>query len=59
LQQHGTVDTPEETISKHKKTVKAMKANPTLSLRQIAKLASNSQYKVTVKKVKELLNNLA
>lgn len=57
-----TKDTPEETLSKHKKTVKAMKANPTLSLRQIAKLASDSDYKVsanTVKKVKELLNNLA
>jgi DNA invertase Pin-like site-specific DNA recombinase len=57
----GSVDTPVETLSKHKKTVKAMKANPTLSLRQIAKLASDSEYKVsanTVKKVKELMNNL-
>jgi DNA invertase Pin-like site-specific DNA recombinase len=56
----NTKDSPEATLSKHKKTVKAMKANPTLSLRQIAKLASDSDYKVsanTVKKVKELLNN--
>lgn len=56
----NTKDSPEITLSKHKKTVKAMKSNPTLSLRQIAKLASDSDYKVsanTVKKVKELLNN--
>ncbi|TDE45883.1 recombinase family protein [Flavobacterium rhamnosiphilum] len=56
-----TKDTPEETLSKHKRVVKAIKSNPTLSLRQIAKLASDSDYKVsanTVKKVKELLNNL-
>ena len=54
----GTMDTPEETLSKHKRVVKAMKSNPTLSLRQIAKLASDSDYKVsanTVKKVKEIL----
>ena len=57
----NTKDSPETVLSKHKKTVKAMKANPTLSLRQIAKLASDSDYKVspnTVKKVKELLNNI-
>jgi hypothetical protein len=39
--------------------VKALKTNPTLSLRQIAKLASDTDYKVsanTVKKVKELLD---
>lgn len=55
----GTKDSTEETLSKHKKTVKILKANPTLSLRQIAKLASDGDYKVsanTVKKVKELLN---
>lgn len=56
----GTTDTPEETLSKHKRVVKALKTNPTLSLRQIAKLASEIDYKVsanTVKKVKEQLNN--
>lgn len=54
----GTTDTPELTLSKHKRVVKALKTNPTLSLRQIAKLSSESDYKVspnTVKKVKELL----
>lgn len=54
----GTTDLPELTLSKHKRVVKALKTNPTLSLRQIAKLASESDYKVspnTVKKVKELL----
>ena len=56
----GTKDTPQETILKHKRTAKAIKSNPTLSLRQIAKLASENDYKVsanTVKKVKELLKN--
>ncbi len=59
--QRGTVDSAEVTLSKHKRTVKALKTNPTLSLRQIAKLSSDSDYKVsanTVKKVKELLNNI-
>ena len=54
----GTTDTPELTLFKHKRVVKALKTNPTLSLRQIAKLSSESDYKVspnTVKKVKELL----
>ena len=37
--QLGTVDTPEQTLQKHKKTVRAIKTYPTLSLRQIAKLA--------------------
>lgn len=58
--QLGTMDSAEVTLSKHKRTVKALKSNPTLSLRQIAKLSSESDYKVsanTVKKVKELLNN--
>lgn len=57
--QEGTTDSPEETLSKHKRVVKALKSNPTLSLRQIAKLATESDYKVspnTVKKVKELLS---
>ena len=54
-----TTDSPEETLAKHKKTIKALKTNPNLSLRQIAKLASDVDYKVsanTVKKVKELMN---
>lgn len=57
--QLGTMDSMEVTLSKHKRTVKALKTNPTLSLRQIAKLSSDSDYKVsanTVKKVKEILN---
>lgn len=56
-----TKDTPEQTLLKHKKVVKTIKSNPSLSLRQIAKLSSDSDYKVsanTVKKVKELLNSL-
>ena len=56
--QLGTTDSPELTLSKHKRVVRALKTNPTLSLRQIAKLSSESDYKVspnTVKKVKELL----
>ena len=59
--QRGTMDSAEVTLSKHKRTVKALKTNPTLSLRQIAKLSSDSDYKVsanTVKKVKELLNTI-
>lgn len=56
--QEGTKDSLELTLSKHKRVVKTLKSNPTLSLRQIAKLSSESDYKVsanTVKKVKELL----
>lgn len=56
----GTLDTPEQTLIKHKRVVKTLKTNPTLSLRQIAKLASDVDYKVspnTVKKVKELMSN--
>lgn len=56
--QEGTTDSPEVTLSKHKRVVKTLKSNPTLSLRQIAKLSSESEYKVsanTVKKIKELL----
>jgi DNA invertase Pin-like site-specific DNA recombinase len=55
----GTTETPEQTLSKHKRVVKVLKTNPTLSLRQIAKLSTESDYKVsanTVKKVKELLD---
>ncbi len=58
--QEGTTDSPELTLSKHKRVVKTIKTNPTLSLRQIAKLSSESDYKVsanTVKKVKSLLDN--
>ena len=46
-------------MEKHKRTIKALKLNPTLSLRDIAKLASDIDYKVsanTVKKVKALMN---
>lgn len=56
----GTIDTLEQILQKHKKTVRAIKTYPTLSLRQIAKLASDTDYKVsanTVKKVKELMSN--
>jgi DNA invertase Pin-like site-specific DNA recombinase len=56
----GTLDTPEQTLAKHKRVVKTLKTNPTLSLRQIAKLSSDVDYKVspnTVKKVKELMSN--
>lgn len=56
----GTTDSPEETLVKHKKTIKALKTNPTLSLRQIAKLASDTDYKVsanTVKKIKLILSS--
>ena len=55
----GTTDSPEITTEKHKRTIRALKANPTLSLRDIAKLASDADYKVsanTVKKVKAILN---
>jgi len=56
----GTCDTPEQTLEKHKRTIKVLKSNPTLSLRDIAKLASDNDYKVsanTVKKVKAILNS--
>jgi len=55
----GTTDSPEITTEKHKRTIRALKANPTLSLRDIAKIASDADYKVsanTVKKVKAILN---
>jgi DNA invertase Pin-like site-specific DNA recombinase len=57
----GTTDSPELTLEKHKRTIRALKANPTLSLRDIAKLASDADYKVsanTVKKVKAILNEI-
>lgn len=56
--QEGTLDSPEQTLAKHKRVVKTIKMYPNLSLRQIAKLASDTDYKVspnTVKKVKELM----
>lgn len=54
-------DTPIMTLEKHKRTIRALNANPTLSLRDIAKLASDTDYKVsanTVKKVKKILHEL-
>jgi DNA invertase Pin-like site-specific DNA recombinase len=57
----GTIDSPELTLEKHKRTIRALKANPTFSLRDIAKLASDADYKVsanTVKKVKKILNEI-
>jgi DNA invertase Pin-like site-specific DNA recombinase len=56
--QLGTTDSTEQTLFKHKKTMRILKTYPNLSLRQIAKLASDVDYKVspnTVKKVKELI----
>jgi DNA invertase Pin-like site-specific DNA recombinase len=56
----GTTDSQEATLEKHKRTIKALKSNPTLSLRDVAKLASDNDYKVsanTVKKVKAILNS--
>ncbi len=56
----GTTDSLEATLEKHKRTIKALKSNPTLSLRDIAKLASDTDYKVsanTVKKVKAILKS--
>jgi DNA invertase Pin-like site-specific DNA recombinase len=58
----GTSDSPEKILETHKRTVKTLKSNPTLSLRDIAKLASDNDYKVsanTVKKVKAILNQTA
>ena len=58
--QEGTTDSPEQTLAKHKRVVKTIKMYPNLSLRQIAKLSSDTDYKVspnTVKKVKELMSN--
>ena len=55
----GTTDSPEKTLENHKRTIKVLKSNPTLSLRDIAKLASDTDYKVsanTVKKVKAIIN---
>ncbi|WP_264521768.1 recombinase family protein [Flavobacterium sp. N1994] len=55
----GTTDSPEVTLEKHRRTAKIIKSNPTLSLRDLAKLASDGDYKVsanTVKKVKAILN---
>lgn len=54
----GTTDSPEETLSKHKRVVKSLKSNPTLSLRQIAKLASDNDYRVSANTVKKVVNIL-
>lgn len=54
----GTTDSPEETLSKHKRVVKSLKTNPTLSLRQIAKLASDNDYTVSANTVKKVVRIL-
>lgn len=58
-----TKDTPEETLAKHNRVVKVIKSNPKMSLRDLAKLASDKDkgYNVsanTVKKVKEIMLEL-
>jgi len=56
----GSSESKEEFLEKHKRTIRTLKANPKLSLRDIAKLASDTDYKVsanTVKKVKAILNS--
>jgi DNA invertase Pin-like site-specific DNA recombinase len=60
----GTNDSPEETLAKHNRVVKVIKSNNTMSLRDLAKLASDKSkgYNVspnTVKKVKDLMLNLS
>lgn len=55
----GTKDSVDIILEKHRRTAKVIKSNPTLSLRDLAKLASDGDYKVsanTVKKVKSLLD---
>lgn len=54
----GTTDTPEQTLAKHKRVVKSLKTNPTLSLRQIAKLSSDNDYKVSANTVKKVVSIL-
>ena len=58
-----TKDTAEVTLAKHNRVVKVIKSNPSMSLRDLAKLATDKDkgYKVspnTVKKVKEILTIL-
>jgi len=58
----GTTDSPETTLAKHKRIIKVLKSNPSLSLRDIAKLASEKDYKVsanTVRKVKSIIHQTA
>jgi DNA invertase Pin-like site-specific DNA recombinase len=55
-----TKDTPKETLAKHSRAVKVIKSNPTMSLRDIAKLSCDKDkgYKIsanTVRKVKDLM----
>jgi DNA invertase Pin-like site-specific DNA recombinase len=55
-----TKDTPKETLAKHSRAVKVIKSNPTMSLRDLAKLSCDKDkgYKIsanTVRKVKEIL----
>jgi DNA invertase Pin-like site-specific DNA recombinase len=59
----GTVDTDDEVLSKHKSLVRIIKANPSLSLRDLARLSvdKDKRYRAspnTVKKVKSILNKI-
>jgi DNA invertase Pin-like site-specific DNA recombinase len=59
-----TKDSPEETLAKHNRAVKVIKSNTTMSLRDMAKLASDKSkgYNVspnTVKKVKDIMLTLS
>ena len=54
----GSTDSPNVTLAKHKKVIKTLKSNPTLSLRQIAKLASDVDYKVSANTVKKVISIL-
>jgi uncharacterized protein with von Willebrand factor type A (vWA) domain len=59
----GTVDTDDEVLAKHKSLVRIIKANPSLSLRDLSKLSvdNDKRYKAspnTVKKVKEIFDNM-
>ncbi len=51
----GSVETDEQVLEKYKTAVKAIKMNPDLSLRNLAKLGDCSMN--TIKKLKEILNN--
>ncbi|HRE77092.1 MAG TPA: recombinase family protein [Flavobacterium sp.] len=51
----GTTETDEQVLEKYKVAVKAIKMNPKMSLRNLAKLGNCSMN--TIKKLKEILNN--
>lgn len=51
----GSVESDEQVLEKYKTAVKAIKMNPDLSLRNLAKLGDCSMN--TIKKLKEILNN--